>query len=558
MEQDHEDDTSIRSTSADDSNADPNLPHDADLSAGGGTSLHFWPHKQDNGKDYHELRWQRLRKHYSDTYLEIFNATYSEDISNNSLKDSQFGSVKWTGSEKSKFFLALPHRGRHDLPGLAAAVETKSEVEIKDYISRLEKAEKERQMFAKQAKNISPADMEAAHEIGEECETRLENAADALAAFQESYDRASARGRRKEPWLVDTETAEYLDAEVDAAELEQQSGSDTADNLPVSAPQHSMFHLTTFLELSRRLFMNMPDDSGYAHWTCLAEDDEEPSMTSDIIDTFYGLVVSLVQRVLQTAIFLSESRIRATAVRGHSPASILKDIDIEAALDVLNMPTDGFDYWIGFVRRSKVRVVVGNNRKGESVRDQLTLRQIEDVLSIRASRGRSRSISSLVSMSSEKSDATEDGETIEQASLAGGSHDEQSENETEDESLSSESSDEDDVLHNDAEEGDGFDRAHAEPEMDRYINRKRRRLMVEEEQDEYMERLDQANRLREETYLQQALGNPAMKAESPEDLGRHPRMPRKTKEELHNWSDMQYYSWWEGPILSKSTENQIQ
>jgi len=96
-----------------------------------------------------------------------------------------------------------------------------------------------------------------------------------------------------------------------------------------------------------------------------------------------------------------------------------------------------------------------------------------------------------------------------------------------------------------SEEGDTSDRVSAEPETDKYISRKRRHLMIEEEQDEYMERLDQVNRLREEAHLQQLLGNTVIKSESPDELGQYPRMRRKTKDELNDWSEIQYHDWWE-------------
>lgn len=497
-----------------------------------------------------QARWARLSRFYNDQYLDFFIKDSRPAAANTTLTISQYGAVMWTDTEKEAFFSALALKGRHNLTELAAIIGTKSVIEIRDYLDRLKTADAEHQMFAPHAKNVSLADMDAAVEVTEACEERLERAADALAAFQEKYDLAKLKGDG-DLWLIETTTAEAIDQENETRERQMEN-----DELPVEAFQSDgvqdntlcLFHFQTMLELSRALFMNTADGSKHDHWTVCAEDEEEPSLTVDAARMLYNLVKSLTQRVLQTAIFLAHSRISSATTSLYTPTETLKDIDVVAALRVLNLPIDSWDYWTNFPRRSGVDIVLGHHRKGQN--NPLTLEQVESTLSVQSSRGRRSSLSSLVSQSSQEGLSGFEGETGEEVS------DSSPQNFSEEE-LSRDGSPSDNAdCQNETVTSAGEDYSELEDESasgnrdmasatEHQISRKRRRIMMEELQDEYLERLDRSAQLREEVLLQNLFSPDIIKEEPEEDLPRRPRVPRKTEEDLKDWSERVYYSSWE-------------
>lgn len=503
---------------------------------------------RDHDLPHQQAKWARLSKWYNDKYLDFFINNQDPEEVDSSLTTSQYGSVTWTGVEKERLFYALATKGRHNLPDLAGYVKTKSIVEIKDYLDRLKSADAEHQMFAAHAKNVSLAEMDAAVEIGEDWEDRLERVADALAVFQDKYDLAKARAGAG-LWLIDTMTAEKIEEDNEAREMRQMEGSTQfASEEEEDSETLEIFRFRTMLELSRSLFMNSANESEHDHWTEYAEEDEEPSMTVEAAQVLYNLVKSLTQRVLQTSIFLAQSRIRSTTTLDYVPSKVLKDIDVVAALDLLNLPLDSWDYWTKFARRSGVDVVLGDHRKGQN--DLLTLEQIESALSVRAARGRRRSLSSIVSQSSQEDQPDSQDEAVVQTP-------ENDISQTIEEDLAHETSisedDESSVprIHPDSDEvtnEDDNDTEGAHDSMSNtrsYISRKRRRIMLEESQDEYLERLDHTAQLKEESLLQQLFGYDIVKEETEEGLPKRPRGQRKMKEDLRDWSETAYYSLWE-------------
>lgn len=69
--------------------------------------------------------------------------------------------------------------------------------------------------------------------------------------------------------------------------------------------------------------------------------------------------------------------------------------------------------------------------------------------------------------------------------------------------------------------------------------------MMEESQNEFLEKLDHAAQLREEDFLRDLLGSDTIKEEPDEDLPHKPRGQRKTKEDLQDWAETVYYGQWE-------------
>jgi len=513
---------------------------------------------------YHKTRWKRLSKNYSDKYLDIFRQSQQTLDVDDSLLASQIGSVTWTPLEKQRFFDALAREGRHGLPAIAAAIGSKSEIEVIKLLLKLKDANIDRQRYSQYSKNISHAEIDSAVEIDEELESLLEEAADALAAFQNYYDLSAEKNKSSGIWLIDSRIAAYIRQKRETMEDNDTEGGPAVKFTSEKGKNDAleMFHIDTMLELGRRIFMNSPPDSDLDHWTEVAEDDEEPSITVDALQYYYNLLKSLVQRVLQSAIFLAKSRIRSSTTYEYAPAAVLKDIDVLAALNTLNLPVDSFERWAGFPRRSGVRIVSGSHQKGGTDTEALSLQQVEDALSIRASRGRRRSLSSTVSTSSLDEDGDNEqaidrglgllpnpemphgeGEQLRRSTSrdtlrdstpsdgASGGHDfsgvDHSSTDT-----SSDTGNGDDELA--AAEGDN-------PEL----SRKRRRLILEEAQDEFLEELDHSAKDKEAARLRYLLGFGDGEERPGEGLGKRPKTWRKTEEDLRDWSDIAYRSSWE-------------
>jgi len=408
------------------------------------------------------------------------------------------------------------------------------------------------------------AEIDAAIEIDENLESLLEHAADALAALQSYYDLSAAKNQHDGIWLVDNRTAAYIEGKFDdrnhtdpEGDLEVAFTSTKSKNTALGA-----FHLDTMLELSKDMFMNIPPHNGRDHWTEVALDDEQPSMTVDAVQTYYNLVKSLVQKVLQTALFLAESRIRSTTTPAYAPARLLKDIDIVAALNVLNMPTDSFEHWATYPRRSGVRVVLGVHEKGGSNAEALSLQQVEDALSVRASRGRRRSLSCMVSTPVQDGGSEEaqpmrvryGEESIQEMThgQAGGRQDRWSSVDMWNSILSDEAPDDltfEDVGHSPTKSASNTSSDDDEPaeaeENDSHLSRKRRRMTLEEAQDEFLEKLDHSAKVKEAARLRHLLGLPDAEGEMDLEVGTRPKTMRKTVEELQDWSDTPYRSSWE-------------
>lgn len=465
--------------------------------------------------DHQESRWHRLKKAYQDQYLELLNETYNVLHEESIFDDTQYGSVLWLSSEKSSFFQALDKKGRHDLPAISQAIGTKSVAEVKDYLCMLQDAQADRQMFASYSKTISHADVDAAIEIGEDCEVDLEVAADALGAFQDNFDRLVAKQTDHDIWLVDSKTSQTIDSATDA---EHETGEVVDHGThPDEDDVLSFFHLSTFLDLSRKFFMNssVPGQD----WRDVAEAGQEPAMTIHVLEDFHDIVVSLVQRILQTAIFLAQSRQRLTATENYVPAATLKATDIETALNILNMSADSWDFWTAYPRRSGVEVVLD--------RKNLALREIEDALSVRGFRGRRRSLSSLISLPSSPVESE--------------AHD-----------LSVESSDSGSVQESDADSQHSLIEDHVSIREAEYTHQrsdehehKRRRLRSDSVQDEYLEGLDQATRMAEEARIRALMSehNATTNCASPHT--KHLFLSkRKTVDDLRDWAAISYKPSW--------------
>lgn len=493
------------------------------------------------GTDHSATKWNRLSAKYNDQYLEIFNGNWKPDEPDEYLETSQYGIVTWTGEEKTKFFEALDRKGRHDLAALAEATGTKSAIEIRDYLSRIEEARDDRQRFSRNAKSVTQPDISSAIEIDADLEDELEDNADALAAFQDFYNYSEARSRDHGVWLINTELANSL------SEPEETSGEMEEFDIEENAFLLKFFKFDILLELSRALFMNMGNDSDHDHWHEYAEPDEEPSLTLEAARDLYNIIKSLVLRLLQTAIFLAESRLRATTTPDYVPARILKNTDISAAMEVFNMRPDSSEYWNGFVKKSGLNIVAATHRKGHA-NVPVTVEQAQLLLDPRRG-GRENHIS----LSQVLGDSPQQHSPHKEVHL-----DSSEDLDDSVEEVSEVAEDED----SGATGGPDSDNSEQLPDAQSatiagHAGHRKRRAMVETAEDDFMELQDYRASVQECRSLRAMLGIANDDSDIKlEDLKR-PKKLRKLKEDMEDWSDIIYTASWEQDVVSAARDSGV-
>jgi RNA polymerase I-specific transcription initiation factor RRN5 len=508
-------------------------------------------------------KWERLQPVYNDQYQELFREhveTERDEHQAGHYQSSQLGAVIWNPAEKERLFEAVARIGRRNLPSLAQRVGTKSQLEIKAYLDRLQSEEIDRQLFEKQPKNLSQAEIPAAIEIGPECEAQLEQAADALAAFQEQYDNAAGQQDIALPFVITHDIASQLDEETDNAVPRLD-----ADNVAVLEAMsdldhpYALFNLRMFVELSESVFMHGSFHKSYDSWHDFAEEGETPAITQHVITEFYNLVLSLTRRLLQTTLFMTQSRIRASTTKYHKCSKTVKPDDVYAALRTLKVENDLWSYWTGLPRRHGFKVVSGSHRKGESDTDTLSYDEVEAALSVRHFRGRRRSLSVVSSA------AGESGSELEE-SRGGMDEDEQvvssSDPEADDESGSPAADSDTSVAQAAMITSEDEAAGGKQPGQSIRLPANERKRLREEEQDQYLEEMDQRSRQQEEARLTSLLGfeDLGLIKEEPLELGKRPKVPRKLLQDAKIWTGIYQAEWESHPasLPDDRTEDQLQ
>jgi RNA polymerase I-specific transcription initiation factor RRN5 len=509
----------------------------------------------------HSKKGKSIGKHYSDHYLEFFKDAVTEferggdGVPSVDLLPTQLGAVHWQPWEKESLFNALSRKGRLDEPGIAMVV-GKSELEIRDYLIFLREKEAERHLFEKQTKRISHADIPAAMEISGACEVALEQAADALAMFQDQYDTAVAEQQHPRTWLIDWDTATALDERV----LDHEEAASDSEDLPPpeDVPGEGLFRLSSWLELSERIFMNPGPPLLHANWHNMATEDQRPALTYATFSDFHNLAVSITRRLMQTCMFLAESRMRSTKGQGYDPKPSVKEQDVLTTLEVLGMTSSLSDILLGVARRNSLCVVRGSHEKGSGRSQVLTYDEVEMELSRRRKSQRGRRSVSTASRSSGTPISVEDSDPHQTHPAVGkdvlDAVAKNSISRDPSPSLISLQDAERDVSMSDLSESD-IDADLEESHGDEYgglsfaastSRQKRRRVYLESQQDAYMEALDRDQGEAEEERLWQILGREppvTVKGEAEEVLGNRPKTLRKTEEDLAEWQGVFAGEW---------------
>ena len=322
----------------------------------------------------------RLRGYLSKGYRDLLNFMIL-DASDHARDDhallasSRLGGSLWTSHEKNALFTALSKQGSANLKALAQHIGTKSEIEVRAYLLLLQD-----QLYHEYSRPTSKADLSfveipAALEVSTECEAELELAAEALALRVEQHEAELARDEFGDDWLIDEDTAERIEAQIEQNRLvdDEEDGSLSPGTSGESVIEQSVEeratrtsvdpaakHLRpgTFLELSRTLFMNNGDhpEANWHHMESLSDISTGPAMYRSVFDDFYNLTLSLTRRLVSASIFQATSRLRAedASRRDWEPIPAVRRIDVQTAVDILGMKHDRARYWATAARRNHV------------------------------------------------------------------------------------------------------------------------------------------------------------------------------------------------------------
>ncbi|KAI0458699.1 hypothetical protein F5B21DRAFT_402805 [Xylaria acuta] len=352
---------------------------------------------------------KRMKGDFNAAYLELLNRDINDASSGlihgeeEEDADTQIGAVVWSAAERAALFTAVSRLGRGDCAGISARIGTKSAPEVRQYLVLLDATEGKGKGKGVRQNALRPVDVPAAVEIGAECGAALEAAADALSLRQESYEEQVEKERWGSRWCVTAPLAETLenqqrmnsealaprpqprargrkkeqrrDEEEDREEQqqledeEQEKRGRRLDELPF----FELFCIQNWLLLSDRIFMNSAVSDN--NWRAASEEHEPPAIQMTALADFYGLAVSTTRRLLLTAMYVAESRIRRNSfevVQRRRKLRIRVD-DVIAAVSSLGMKHNPGEFWAQCARRLQLDVVY--DRTGE---DDLTAEEYED------------------------------------------------------------------------------------------------------------------------------------------------------------------------------------
>lgn len=252
------------------------------------------------------------------------------------LPPSQIGMTVWTSVEKELFFEALSRVGKDDIQSISRRIRTKSELEVRQYLKLLQDTAS-LQKRERRLRRACPEDIPAAIEIGPQCSAALEEAADAVASRQETYEESLERKQWGDDWLITPFNYRRMEAAA-----------------PGNMPSLQLFRVSSWLRLPERVFMNanFPENN----WQSVS--DENPSIRATALEDFYSLAVSVTKRLVAATIYVAQSRIRAKKdVHFKSEAmSLVWRKDVEAAALSVGLNKDSKKFWAGCARRLRLDV----------------------------------------------------------------------------------------------------------------------------------------------------------------------------------------------------------
>ena len=333
----------------------------------------------------HRAPRKHIRRALNPRYVDLLNDDI-EDIRRRyvpddwpQLRTTQIGLTVWDEEEKEVLYEAIGRLGRDDVPGIAQRLSTKSEIEVRHYLYSIREGMDERRARLRDPLLPPPlSEFPAAVEIGSKCCAALGVEA-GLVVQREARDEAkneeSAWGRH---WLVNGANCGHLskaalasagvaadddDASnrsmspmpgTEAVSAESTIAQMQTEMRPEAVAALALLNTPNMLLLSERVFMNgVAKEDNY-----LGLGSELPAVQTSALRDMYGIVFSLTQRLVATAIHMSQSRDRAQQAEAFKRLNknVVHVSDVHAAISTLGLKRDMQEFWARCPRRLGLRV----------------------------------------------------------------------------------------------------------------------------------------------------------------------------------------------------------
>ena len=149
---------------------------------------------------------------YASLVTEIENdITFSAVRENDEIHNvHQHGAVIWTATEKEILYNVLDRKGKNGIKEIAAAIGTKSELEVMDHLRLLHRGLESQHLLERHVKTIIMGDVPAAAEISKECCAELDEYARGLRAKEDLATAKAARMRYGDNCMVTSAQAKQL------------------------------------------------------------------------------------------------------------------------------------------------------------------------------------------------------------------------------------------------------------------------------------------------------------------------------------------------------------
>lgn len=328
---------------------------------------------QASSSDIESLRNPRATN-YSNDYRLLLNdcirelTEYETSSITKHFAAQQIGASFWTSQEKHTLFKVLPIAGRDNVYKVAAAIETKSEFEVAEYLNLLRLATYERSQKSMADYELGIDDAPAAIEIGAKCEAALDLAATGLISLVQETDQEAEQDRYGNYWLLHSGNAHAVQhafltnraAETSVARLPSRIGhADETSCRPHQNTRHvkaaNLLNLPNWIGIMGLLTRY---DSTYDEAYTAAEKlgSSAPSMYQSAFNDFHSLTISLTRRLVQAVIFQATSRHRSAKENRHSRPRGIRHPDVTAAIQTLGLKDDWYMFWVGCARRNLLNV----------------------------------------------------------------------------------------------------------------------------------------------------------------------------------------------------------
>ncbi|KAL5041025.1 hypothetical protein BDW71DRAFT_192581 [Aspergillus fruticulosus] len=312
-----------------------------------------------------------------ESYRKLLDRTFQEKpiVKEDNFNTTQDGIVIWTPQEKGAFFELLDRKGRNGVREIAAAIQSKSELEILEYIRLLQKGVRRQHFNDTHARTAILGDIPAAAEISEGCCETLDDYAEFLCLEEQREEDRTGRAKYGGLWIIDKEVANKLETgvaedEKDSSNIDQEIAVHANEAHDEKTPSTinvndaaTFFKMTNWILLSERLFMNFGGHRLEDNWVNVAFEGETPSMTAAVLTDFYDIALSVTRRLVHATHFFASSRVRRNEKASRPSATVIKASDVRRAARTIDMRTDASEYWIGVARRCSLEVEDSRHRK---------------------------------------------------------------------------------------------------------------------------------------------------------------------------------------------------